>query len=58
MAMDECHVKQVKSVLEHMHSISCIAVATEVISPTSVYHTFTNSLGKSFCKMDSTRAHQ
>jgi len=59
MAMDECQVKQVKSVLEPVHSISCMAVATEVIiSLTSVYHTLTNSLGKSLCKMDSTRAHQ
>jgi hypothetical protein len=37
----------VKSVLEHTHSISCTAVATEVgISPASVYSILTNSLGK------------
>jgi len=46
MAMDECQVKQVKSVLEPMHSISCMAVATEgIISLTSVHHTLTYSLG-------------
>jgi hypothetical protein len=46
-ATDECHVEQVKSVLEHMHSISCTAVATEVgISSASVYHFLINSLGK------------
>ena len=28
LATDECHVEQVKSVLERMHSISCMAVAT------------------------------
>jgi hypothetical protein len=47
MATDERHVKQMKSVLEGMHSISCMAIAIEVrISPASVYHIFTNSLGK------------
>ena len=36
--MDECHMEQVESVLEHTHIISCMAVATEVgISPASVY---------------------
>jgi hypothetical protein len=55
MAMDEC---QVKSLLESMHSISGIEVATEVIiCLTSVYRTLTNFLGKSLCKMDSTHAH-
>jgi hypothetical protein len=45
--MDECHMEQVKSVLEHRQSLSCTAMATEVrISPASVYHTLTNSLGK------------
>jgi len=44
---DECHVEQVKSVLERMHSISCMAVAAEVgISPASVYSFLNNSLGK------------
>jgi hypothetical protein len=44
---DERHVKQVKSVLESVHNISCMAIATEVrISPASVYHILTNSLGK------------
>jgi hypothetical protein len=47
MAMDDSHVKQVKSVLEGMCSISCMAIATEVgISPVSVYHILPNSLGK------------
>jgi len=46
-AMDECHIVQMKSVLEYTHSISCTAVATEVgISPASVYCIFTKSLGK------------
>ena len=46
-ATDECHVEQVKSVLERMHSISCTAIATEVgISPASVYPFLINSLGK------------
>jgi len=58
MAMDAFQVKHVRSVLEHLHSISCMAVATKVvISLTSVYHTLTNSLRKSLCKMDSTHAH-
>jgi hypothetical protein len=40
-------MEQVKSDFEHMHSISCTAVAAEVrISPASFYHIFTNSLGK------------
>jgi hypothetical protein len=40
-------VEQVKFVLEHMHSISCTAVAAEVgISPASVYPFLINSLGK------------
>jgi len=34
LAMDECHMEQVKSVFECIHSISCMAMATEVgISP-------------------------
>ena len=46
-ATDECNMEQVKSVLEHMHSIICTAIATEVrISPAYVYHILTNSLGK------------
>jgi hypothetical protein len=46
-ATDERHLKQVKSVLEHTCSISCMAVATEVgISPASVCHILTNSLGE------------
>jgi len=47
LAMDECHMEQVKSVFECMHSISCMAIPAEVrISPAGVYHIFTNSLGK------------
>jgi hypothetical protein len=47
LAKDECHMKQMKSVLEYMHSISCMAIATEVpISPASVYCILTKSLGK------------
>jgi len=54
---DECHMEQVKSVLEHTHSISCMATITEVgISP-NVYHILNNSLGKQkFVQVDSTRA--
>jgi hypothetical protein len=38
-------MEQDKSVLEIMHSISCIAIATDVgISPESVLHILTNSL--------------
>jgi hypothetical protein len=41
------HVTQVKFVLEGTRSTSCTAMATEVgISPASVYHILTNSLGK------------
>ena len=44
---DECHVEEVKYVLECMHNISCMAVAAEVgISPASVYPFLINSLGK------------
>jgi len=44
---DECHMEQEKSVLEIMHSISCIAIATDVgVSPESVLHILTNSLGE------------
>jgi len=46
-ATDECHMEQVKSVREHACSISCLAIVKEVsISPASVCHIFTNSLGK------------
>jgi hypothetical protein len=46
LAMDECHMEQVKSVFALMHSISCMPIAAEVrISPAGVYHIFTNSLG-------------
>jgi transposase len=46
MATDELHVNQVKFVLEGTRSTSCTAIATEVrISPASVYHILTNSLG-------------
>jgi hypothetical protein len=38
---------QVKFVVAHISNISCVAIATEVgISPASVYHILTNSLGK------------
>jgi hypothetical protein len=44
---DECHMEQVESVLEYMHSISCMTIATEVrTSPSSVYGIVTTSLGK------------
>jgi len=47
LATDECHMEQVQPVLECIQSISCMAIATEVrISPASVYHILTNSLGK------------
>jgi hypothetical protein len=46
-ATDERNMEQVKSVLEHTHSIMCMAIATEVrIFPANVYHILTNSLGK------------
>jgi hypothetical protein len=46
-AMDECHVEQVKSILERTYSISCRAIVTEVrISPASVYLILINSLRK------------
>jgi hypothetical protein len=42
--MDEHHAEQVKSFLEHTHSISFMATATEVrISPASVYHILTST---------------
>ena len=45
--MNERHVKQVKSLLQDAHNISCTVIATEVrISPASVYCILTNSLGK------------
>jgi len=41
---DEHHMEQEKSVLEIRHSISCVAIATDVrISPESVPHILTNS---------------
>jgi AraC-like DNA-binding protein len=44
---DERHMEQEKSVLEITHSISCIAIATDVgVSPESVLHILTNSLGE------------
>jgi len=44
---DEHHMEKEKSVLEIMHSISCIAIATDVrISPESVLLILTNSLGE------------
>jgi len=46
-ATDECHVEQVKSVLEHACSTSCLEIAMEVsISSASVCRILTNSLGK------------
>jgi hypothetical protein len=59
-ARDERHMEQVKSVLEHMHSISCTANFTKNgISPASVYHILTNSLGKQkFVQVDPTHAQQ
>jgi len=54
---DECHTEQVKSVLEHVHSTSCMATVSKVgISP-SVYHILTNSSEKQkFVQVDSTHA--
>jgi hypothetical protein len=47
LVMDECHMEQVKSVLERTCSILCMAIATEVrISPASVCHVLSSSLGK------------
>jgi hypothetical protein len=44
---DEHHMEKEKSVLDIMHSISCIAIATDVgISPESVLLILTNSLGE------------
>jgi hypothetical protein len=44
---DERHVEQVQSVIKSTHSISCMAIATEVrISPATVYRILTSSLGK------------
>jgi hypothetical protein len=46
-ATNECHVEQVKNVLERVLSISCTAVAIEVgISPASVYPFPINNMGK------------
>jgi len=46
-AMGECHIVQMKSVLEYTHNISCTAIATEIgIFPVSVYCISTKSLGK------------
>ena len=60
LAKDECHMKQMKSVLEYMHSISCTAIATEVgISPASVYHILPTAWGnKGFCKVESIHVQQ
>jgi transposase len=57
-ARDKRHVEQVKSVLEHTHSISCTATVTEIgITPASVYHILTNSSEKQkFVQVDSTHA--
>jgi hypothetical protein len=45
--IDEGHKEQVKSFLEHMHSISCMAAAKQVrISAASFYSILTISLGK------------
>jgi hypothetical protein len=45
-ATDKRHMEQVKSVLEHTHSISCTATVTETaFSSASVYHILTNGLG-------------
>jgi len=38
LAMDENHMDQVKSVLEHMCSISCITIATSSITKTYDIH--------------------
>ena len=47
LATEGCHMEQVKSVLERWHSISCMAVATEIgISPAGVYPFLINSLEK------------
>jgi hypothetical protein len=44
---DEFHMEQVKSVREHMRSISFTEIAIEDgISPASVYLIITNSMGK------------
>jgi hypothetical protein len=44
---DECHMEQIKSVLECTCSISCTTIATDIrICPASVYCNFHNSLGK------------
>jgi hypothetical protein len=53
VAMGECHMEQVKPVIERKGNISCRAVTTEAgISPASVYHILTNSLGKgNICTM-------
>jgi len=58
LVTDEFHTEQVKSVHEHMHSISCKGIAIEDgIFPASVYHSH-QQLGeaKSLCKVDSTHA--
>jgi len=47
LVMDECHMEQMKSVLECTRSTSCTVVATDVsISPASVYCNFPTSFGK------------
>ena len=56
LATDECNVEQVKFVLEHMHSIICVTVATKVrICPANVpYPDQQLRETKSLCKVDST----
>jgi hypothetical protein len=47
LVTDERHMEQEKFVLEIKHSISCIAIATDVgISPESVLHVLINSFGE------------
>jgi hypothetical protein len=58
--MVESHMEQVKSVLEYVYSISCMAVATEVwISPASVYHILPTAwVNQGLCKVDLTHVQQ
>ena len=47
LVTNEHHTEQVKSVLEHMCIISCVAFGTEVgISLANVYRILANSLGR------------
>jgi len=51
-ATDECHMEQVKSVLECMRSISCMAIATEVgISPAFTVSSPTGQWNKMFVQI-------